>query len=166
MFHMNTFLTRGQGWVAVALVVACVFAGVGIVQAATTISTNISTGGTLSVTGAATLSSTLAVTGASTLTGGATVGSSGTAITQVLFGTCTVTLGSITASTTAITTCTATGVTTSDKVFVTPYITNNGIFMVSASSTAADTIQIAVHNVGYTGAVNPDDNSWRWMAIR
>lgn len=160
------FLSRGNGWVAAIVAVLSVFAIVGVVQAATTISTNISTGGTLSVTGAATLSSTLAVTGASTLTGGATIGSSGTAITQVLFGTCTVTFGSITASTTAISTCTATGVSTSDKVFVQPYITDNGIFMVSASSTAADTIQVAVHNVGYTGAINPSDNLWRWMAIQ
>ena len=44
-------------------------------QAVTTIGTNVSTGGTLSVTGATTLSSTLAVTGTSTLTGLLTVAS-------------------------------------------------------------------------------------------
>lgn len=41
----------------------------GVASAATTISTNISTDGTLAVTGASTLSSTLAVTGVSTFTG-------------------------------------------------------------------------------------------------
>lgn len=94
------------------------------------------------------------------------VSSVGDTVADIQHGTCTVTIGSITASTTAMATCTATGVTTNHKVFVMPYITNNGIFMVSASSTANDTIQIAVHNVGYTGAVDPADNTWSWMAIR
>lgn len=94
------------------------------------------------------------------------VSSVGDTIADIQYGTCTVTIGSITASTTVMATCTATGVTTNHKVFVTPYITNNGIFMVSASSTADDTIQVAVHNVGYTGAINPADNVWSWMAIR
>ncbi|MEK7555707.1 MAG: hypothetical protein AAB523_00280 [Patescibacteria group bacterium] len=125
---------------------------------------------TFSSTGALTLAGALTLTTASS-TGLATldsvkVSSVGDTVADIQHGTCTVTIGSITASTTAMTTCTATGVTTSHKVFVTPYITNNGIFMVSASSTADNTIQIAVHNVGYTGAVNPADNLWSWMAVR
>ncbi len=108
----------------------------------------------------------LGVVGTTTSSAGMRIGAVGSGITQILFGTCTVTVGSITASTTAMATCTATGVTTSDRVFVTPYITNNGIFMVSASSTAVDTIQVAIHNVGYTGAVDPADNVWSWMAVR
>lgn len=175
---------------------------------------NLSVAGTLGVTGASTLSSTLTVSGLSsfgqasstrfsvfdtayfggsatstfssagalTLAGNlvlTTASSTGLAsldsikisavgdtISDIQFGTCTVTIGSITASTTAMATCTATGVTTTHKVFVTPYITDNGIFMVSASSTDVDTIQVAVHNVGYTGAINPADNVWSWMAIK
>jgi hypothetical protein len=51
-------------------------------------------------------------------------------------------------------------------VFVTPFITDNGIFLVSASSTADNVIQVAVHNVGYTASsLNPADNLWRWIAI-
>ena len=194
---------KNPGPVSVILsVVLSVLFVVTVVQAATTIGTNISTDGTISVTGLTTLgqasttrisvfdtayfggtaTSTFSSAGVLTLagnlvlttassTGLATldsvkVSSTGDTVADIQHGTCTVTIGSITASTTAMATCTATGVTTSYKVFVTPYITNNGIFMVSASSTADDTIQIAIHNVGYTGAVNPADNIWSWMAIR
>ena len=94
------------------------------------------------------------------------ISSTGDTIADIQFGTCTVTFGSITASSTAVTDCTATGVTTSYEVFVTPNITDNGIFMVSASSTSDNTIQIAVHNVGHTGDLNPADNVWSWMAIK
>lgn len=243
--------TKNVGPVAVVLsVIVSVLFVVGVVQAATTIGSNISTDGTVSVTGLTSLGqasstrfsvfdtayfggtatstfsstgalsviSTLGVTGVTTLTGNlilttasstgtvkfptinsdtgaisfgdenltttgamnfatasstglasldsVKVSSGGDAVADIQHGTCTVTIGSITASTTAMATCTATGVTTNHKVFVTPYITNNGIFMVSASSTADNTIQIAVHNVGYTGAVDPADNLWSWMAIR
>lgn len=125
---------------------------------------------TFSSAGVLTLAGNLVLTTASS-TGLATldsikVSAVGDTLADFQFGTCTVTIGSITASTTAMATCTATGVTTAHKVFVTPFITDNGIFMVSASSTAADTIQVAVHNVGYTGAVNPADNVWSWMAIK
>ncbi|MFA5877746.1 MAG: hypothetical protein WC880_05325 [Candidatus Paceibacterota bacterium] len=235
------FLSQKMNWIpTTAGVIVGVFAVVAIVQAATTISTNVQTDGTLAVTGlsslttasttgavsvagalwiggnatttaagaistqstltvtgATTLSSTLGVTGltslstasttgavsvagnlwvggnATTTSAGAistqstmTVGSAGDAVSEIQFGTCTVTIGSITASTTAMATCTATGVTTAFKVFVTPYITNNGIIMTSASSTANDTIQIGVHNIGYTGAIDPADNVWGWMAVR
>lgn len=258
MQNLNTF-RKNVGPIAIILsVVASVLLVVGVVQAATTVGSNISTDGTVSVTGLTTLgqasttrisvfdtayfggtatstfssagnlsvAGTLGVTGASTLsstltvsgltslgqasstrfsvfdtayfggtatstfsstgaltlagnlvlatassTGLATldsikISSVGDTLADVQHGTCTVTIGSITASTTAMATCIATGVTTAHKVFITPYITDNGIFMVSASSTANDTIQIAVHNVGYTGAVDPADNIWSWMAIK
>jgi len=58
--------------VIVASMVATL-ATVGIVAATTTIGANISTGGTLAVTGATTLSSTLAVTGVTTLSNNITV---------------------------------------------------------------------------------------------
>lgn len=249
MHKINSFY-RNARLISVLSVIFSVLFVVTVVQAATTIGSNISTDGTVSVTGltslgqasstrfsvfdtayfggsatstfsstgALSLISTLNVTGVTTLTGnlvlttasstgtvkfstinsdtgaisfsdenltttgamnfdtasstGATafhtvkVSSVGDVVSDIQHGTCTVTIGSITASSTAMATCTATGVTTSHKVFVTPYITNNGIFMVSASSTADNTIQIAIHNVGYTGAVDPADNVWSWMALR
>src|SRR5262245_42136604 len=75
--YMKTLSMQGSGWMAAVVAALSVFAIVSVVQAATTISTDISTGGTLAVTGASTLSSTLDVTGLSTLTGGVKVGSSG-----------------------------------------------------------------------------------------
>ncbi|MBU2109634.1 hypothetical protein KKB71_01585 [Patescibacteria group bacterium] len=94
------------------------------------------------------------------------VSSVGDTISDIQFGTCTVTIGSVTASSTAVANCAATGVTTSHQVFVTPYITNPTIIFSSASSTADNIIQVAVYNTGTVGAVDPADNSWAWMAIK
>lgn len=65
---MKKFL-EGLGRTGRTIVVAtfALFIAAGVSQAATTISTNVSTGGTLDVTGATTLSSTLGVTGLSSL---------------------------------------------------------------------------------------------------
>jgi len=62
-------------------------------------------------------------------------------------------------------------VTTSHEVFVTPYITDASIIFTSASSTAADTIQVSVYNTGWVSgtpgtAVDPADNTWSWMAVK
>ena len=136
---------------------------------------------TLNVTGLTTLgnasTTVLSVSGASyfstaSTTGLATISSMkvssiGDTVSDIQFGTCTVTIGSVTASSTAIATCAATGVTTSHRVFVTPYITDPQILFSSASSTDNDVIQIAVYNVAATaGAINPADNVWSWMAIK
>lgn len=94
------------------------------------------------------------------------ISSLGDTISDIQFGTCTVTIGSVTASSTAVADCTATGVTTSHQVFVTPYITNPTIIFSSASSTADNTIQVAVYNTGTVGDVDPADNTWSWMAIK
>jgi len=94
------------------------------------------------------------------------VSSGGDTVADLQFGTCTVTIGSIAVNQTVMATCTATGVTTNHEVFVTPYITDDDVIMTSASSTAADTIQIAVYNASSTAAVDPADNSWSWMGIR
>lgn len=122
----------------------------------------------LTATGtSATTTNSFATTASSTnlFTSNLTLGT--TAIAKIHFGTCTVTIGSVTASSTAIATCAAMGVTTAFKVFVTPYITNPQIIFSSASSTADDVIQIAVYNTGATsGALDPADNVWSWMAIR
>ena len=95
----------------------------------------------------------------------------GTTVSGISFGTCTVTIGSVAASSTAAVNCTATGVTTSHKVFVTPYITDSSIIFSSASSTANDVIQVAVHNTGWVAgipgtAVDPADNVWSWFAVK
>lgn len=108
----------------------------------------------------------LAVTGTTTSSAGVRIGSAGSGVSQLLFGTCTVTFASITASSTQVSTCSATGVGLTDRVFVTPHISDNGIIFVSASSTAANVIQVALFNVGLSGAVNPADNTWSWMALR
>lgn len=109
----------------------------------------------------------LGVVGTTTSSAGALIGAGGSAITQLLFGTCSVDLPAIAASSTAVATCTATGVTTADKVFVTPASAPNQIIFTSASSTAADTIQVAAYNTGATeGSINPAAATWSWMAVR
>lgn len=150
--------------------------------AATTISTNISTAGNLTVSGSSTLTGevgvastspyvALGITGTTTSSAGMVIGGGGSAITQMRFGTCAFDPASITASTSVSTNCTsATGVTTNDKVFVTPVSLENGLVMISASSTGAGIIQVTILNTGQTfpngAAVNPAPQSWYWMAIR
>ena len=156
-------------------------------NASSTISTNISTGGTLTVdttsilTGAVTMSSTLIVAGTLTATGAIntatasstglvkvdslTVGS-GTTVSNLLFGTCYVNLPSAVASSTVVADCTATGVTTSSKIFVTVASSTNHIIFTGASTTAVDTIQVSVYNTGVLGTINPDGAVWSWMAVR
>ncbi|OGG47172.1 hypothetical protein A2671_01155 [Candidatus Kaiserbacteria bacterium RIFCSPHIGHO2_01_FULL_49_13] len=73
--HTRSYSLTGTIGVVLAVVLS-VFFVVMAVDAATTISTDISTGGTLDVTGATTLSSTLAVTGHSTLTTASTTAAS------------------------------------------------------------------------------------------
>jgi hypothetical protein len=190
------FSTKTPLQIAVTSFVAILLTA-GAVVAATTLGTNISTTGTLTVTPASNSTASLTVNNASSkpilevdttnsrastteviipqanvttprfnASSTAISVGDGSPVAGLRFGTCTVTLGSITASTTLSANCTATGVTTSDKVFVTPYITDNGIIFTSASSTANNTIQVSVFNVGLTGAVNPADLAWPWMAIR
>lgn len=95
----------------------------------------------------------------------------GTTIGNIVFGTCTVTIGTVTASSTAVADCAATGVTTDHKVFVTPYITDPNIIFTSASSTGTNTIQVSVYNTGWVDGVpgtndDPANNTWSWMAIK
>lgn len=71
---INFFKNRSFYAVFLSVVISVVLVA-GAAGAATTISANINTGGTLDVTGATTLSSTLTVTGATTLNGNITLGS-------------------------------------------------------------------------------------------
>src|SRR3989344_1149531 len=113
---------------------------------------------------------TLGITGTTTSSAGAVIGINGSGISQIRFGTCTYNPGAaITASSTLSTNCTsATGVTTADKVFVTPVNIEDGLVMTSASSTANDVIQVSVLNTGQTSPTNgatitPTSRSWYWL---
>ena len=158
-----------------------------ITNASTTISTSITTGGDLTVTGTGTIgglatfttgfisqaSSTLTtISGTTTMATAIKIGSGGTGINQVLFGTCSVDLPNIVATTTAVATCTATGVASSTKIFITGYDLPTGVVFTGASTTAADTIQVAAFNMGHEttaglgAAINPTPTTWFWMGIQ
>ncbi len=110
----------------------------------------------------------LGVVGTTTSSLGMRIGATGSGITQLYFGTCSVNLPNITASSTASADCTATGVNLGDKVFVTPASLENHVVFTSASTTAADTIQVSAYNYGggQGTAVNPAAATWSWMAVR
>ena len=110
----------------------------------------------------------LGVTGTTTSSAGVVIGAIGSPVTQMLFGTCSVNLPSINATSTVTANCTAAGVNTIDKVFVTPTSLPNYVVFTSASSTAADIIQVAAFNIGSsTGqTVDPAASTWSWMAVR
>lgn len=130
------------------------------VSAATTISTNINTAGTLTVSGASSLA---AVTTSGTLT----VGSSGTALTQIIKGSCSSWNGtglnsmdgSQTASTTEAYDCAVTGVVSGDVVIAqlassTPITTTAGSaywsIVGAQASTTSGYITILLYNNGPT----------------
>lgn len=172
-----------------ASVALCVMFVAVAASASTTISSNISTGGTLTVTGNVTFDTStfvldatnnrvgigsttpyvaLGVTGTTTASAGMVIGAAGSPITQLLFGTCTVNpndgpLGEGFATTT---TCTATGVASGDQVVVTPSNLPPGLFMLSASSTDTNTIQVMI---GATSSSSPSITTysgWSWMAVK
>lgn len=171
---------------AVALIVMCVFAFVSVVQAATTISTNISTGGTLTVTGAstltgavsaestlavtgaATLSSTLAVTGVSTLSGGVAVGATANTVTDMSIGYCTIPATTVAASSTAFANCTTNiTISTSDRVIVQATSSLPANFLIqAASTTGATTINVRIFNSGTIAGTATGINSFNFWAAR
>jgi hypothetical protein len=151
MYVKNVFrriVSRGPVTISLAVVVSVLFV-TGLVNAATTISENIVTAGTLEVDSTSNLKdavdmdSTLNVDGVATI---ATlkVGSTGTQQTKILSGTCTVLVNrSAAASSTYAADCVVAGVVSGDRVFVqaattTPYMLNAGfpIIGAGASSTA------------------------------
>src|SRR3989344_3917307 len=167
---------------SVLAVLGGVALGATLVGAVTTISTNVVTEGTLSVTGlstlttgyvsqasstvvgaftvtgAAALGSTLDVTGATTLASttatGLKVGQTGTRHTGMVSGSCTIASVSINASSTGMVSCSsATGVVSGDTVFVQALNTIPDNFLVQAASTTADAvIQIDLANIPTTTA--------------
>jgi hypothetical protein len=102
-----------------------------------------------------------------TLTGTLSVGG-GSTITKFIFGTCNIAATTITASSTAYVDCTgATGVAAGDKVFVTATSSLPTNFVIqAASSTAADTINLRILNLGFDGTTDTGGRSFYWQAIR
>ena len=144
-------------------IIASVFFVVTLVSAATTISTNIVTEGTLAVTGASTLSSTLDVTGLSTLTS-LKVGSSGTTLTQVLSGTCSlVSNTSIAATSTGTGTCVTTGSVAGDVVIVSLATTTTKLaaqYSVIGTVAGTDSTTVRLLNLTGTAAVPSATNGF------
>lgn len=163
----------------------------GVASAATTISTNIATGGSLSVGSDITLqngesitnatdgviglngdlsvggfATTTAATGNFATRGTVTIGTAGTAIAGFLFGTCTVTPGAILATASTTATCTATGVAASDKVFVTAPNTFESWLRVEGATPSTNTITLQIQNASTTVSVTGAARTWSWMAVR
>ncbi len=142
-----------------------------VASSASTASSTFITAGTIGISSSSPWTA-LGVIGTTTSTLGEQIGQNGNPITQVLFGTCSVDFGATGTSTPGITTCTATGVSTSDRVFITPYWQepDNAFRLVSASSSAANTIQLAALLVSTTSQAtftqNPAAYTWSWMAIK
>lgn len=116
----------------------------------------------------------LGITGTTTSSAGAILGINGSPVNQIRFGACTLDSGFIQASSTLIVSCTgATGVTATDNIFITATKLEYGLSLVSASSTAADAISIAVHNNAnastsgtFGSGIDPISTSVFWMAIK
>ena len=163
--------------------------GATLVGAVTTISTNVVTEGTLSVTGlstltagyvsqasstvvgaftatgAASLGSTLDVTGATTLASTTATsfkaGQTGTRHTGLVSGYCTIANVSVTASSTGMVSCSsATGVISGDRVFVQATSSLPDNFILQAASTTADAvIQVDILNIPTTTADGGADDT-------
>ncbi len=219
---MKKFLSNAKFSTAVLSIVVGVLVVTASLSAATTISTNITTAGTLTVSGGLTTLGTasttvltttgnfiinglatttasdgtfitqgkvaiattsvsassyaLDVTGTTTLGAGVVVGKTGTAINQILSGTCGVDFPAFsgTASTT-VASCTASGVNVGDRIFFTASSTAaeiSPIIINAASSSAANTIQFQAYNASTTAngssgsTYSPGVMTLQWMAIR
>ncbi len=111
----------------------------------------------------------LGVTGTTTSSTGMVIGAFGTPMYQVLSGTCTITpqIGTLADGSATTTTCTATGVVGGEKTFITPANLPKYLYLNSASSTAANTIQISIGAATTTTiSAATSYSGWSWMAIR
>ena len=149
--------------------------GAVLVGAATTISTNIATDGTLAITSSSTVQAlnvggallandTLNVVGSSTVqalnVGGAGMlssttatglkgGQTGTRHTGIISGYCTIAAAAHTATTTKQFTCaSATGITTSYKVFVQSTSSLPSMFVIQSATSSTDAIEVRIFNTG------------------
>jgi len=146
-----------------------------LVQAATTLNTNIQTDGTLAATGAATLGAGVTVTG-NTVTSG--VASSTTllvgneannTVSGIMFGYCTIPATNLTASTTSYASCAgATGVTSAYTVFVQATSSLPAQIIITMASSSAGAINVGLLNTGIatTTAGGIDPTSIKFWAFK
>jgi hypothetical protein len=189
--YFNKLYSTSRFAAVVLASIVGVFVVVSTVSATTTISTNINTEGTLTVTGQSalatasttdvTVAGSLWVNGYATTTasngniatkGSVTVGTTGRAVNDLVYGYCTISdSGSITASTTKYFTCTTDSsgnLSATHRVFVqaTSSLPAN-LVVKAASSTAANTIQLEIYNLAITaGAVAPGAISLNYFGIK
>jgi hypothetical protein len=167
---VGRILSRGPVSVTLAVVLS-VLVVTATVGAATTISTNIDTGGTLTVSGVSALNGDVRVNGYATTTaasgniateGSLKVGPVGTAVSQIIRGTCTLTISSVIAATsTGYANCAVSSgtVASGDLVFVTLATTTTAVgnsFIVAgaqASTTSSTSITVKLINLSYTAIV-------------
>ncbi len=189
MQHVLSFIKGNNMLAMVVAVVLGVFLVVGVVESATTISTNITTAGTVTVgvddTGAdvkffgATSGSywlwdesadTMIILAGVASTSAIKVGDepSATTINGLVSGYCTFDTVNITASTTGMVKCnSATGVVSGDRIFVQATSSLPDVFVIqAASSTAAGVIQVDITNLGFTTTVATGVNSLNFWAVR
>lgn len=113
------------------------------------------------------LATTSAASGNFATKGTVTIGGS-SAITSMLFGTCTVTPGAIAAGTSTTATCTAAGVGASDKVFVeapASGASSDNWLVPFGATPSTNTITIQIFNASSTAAATGLARTWSWMAV-
>jgi len=189
MQHILSFIKGNNMLAMVVAVLLGVFFVVGVVESATTISTNITTAGTVTVgvddTGAdvtfygATSGSywlwdesadTMIIKAGVASTSAIKVGdeSDATTINGMVVGYCTFPTVTITASSTGMASCAgATGVVSGDRIFVQATSSLPDVFVIqAASSTAAGVIQVDIVNLGFTVTTATGVNSLNFWAVR
>ena len=130
---------------------------------------NFSTQGTVGVASSSPYVA-LGVTGTTTSSAGIVIGSGGTPINQILTGTFNPnpnigTFGTDPNHLATTTITSVTGITTADKVFVTPISMPSSLYLVSASSTAGG-IQVTIGTATTTTITASQFSGWYWMAIK
>lgn len=128
--------------------------------------TNLFTG-TLQASTTALFTNGLTAYATSTLTG-VKVGGSGTTFTQLVAGFCNIPDTTITASSTTNATCSsATGIAANDRVFVMATGSLPSTLLIkAASSTADNTINVAIYNPGHSGNVSTGNISFNFWAFK
>jgi len=108
---------------------------------------------------------TLHVGGAASIDGALTIGTSSVSIAKIIGGVCSVEfVGTLVGNEATTSLCTATGVVAGDRIMVTPFWLEDGLSFQAASSTAADTIRIAIWNSS-SSAITAAAWNWQWFAF-
>lgn len=155
----NSVLFRNRTVTVTLAVIVSVFFVVAVVEGASTISTNISTDGNLSVTGDSSLGDTV-VDGVATTTG--LVVNGGTRITgHYSSGLSNLDVPSLASSTCTTQVMTVTGAETGDTVYVAAPATINAGLVWSAYVVDDDEVAVSICNVGGSDPANPAAGIWR-----